>query len=195
MSVHELMIRSVAALAASVLLAPPVRSQSSPVSDVRRWGIEMDLIQPFIPEVNITTVKVIRTVTGTPSARHGDLMLGVFIRPNITHDVVTRISEYMGSVGYRAYFARGLHAEVQYNAGYVWGQRNRFDRKNYEGFVQFAEVNAGYRIPISRGERRRLYATPQIGYLQGLNDELIIGPRNGKSDGFVQGKLLVGFSF
>lgn len=195
MPVRQWTFRSVTAAAVAVLSATTGRGQVAPAPDVRRWGLEVDLIQPFIPEVNISTIKATRTVVGMPSVSHGDLMLGVFIRPNITHDVATRISEYMGSIGYRQYFRRGLHAEAQYYAGYVWGERNRFDGKDYEGFVQFAEVNAGYRIPVSRGERRRLYVTPQIGYLQGLNDKLIIGPRNGKEDAFVQGKLLVGFSF
>jgi hypothetical protein len=194
-SAQQLFSRTAVALFATLLLVAVAGAQRSSPLDARRWGLEADLIQPFIPEVNIITVKATRTVAGTPNASHGDLMLGVFVRPNITHDVVTRISEYMGSIGYRQYFVRGLHAEAQYLAGYVWGQRNRVDRKDYEGFVQFGEVNVGYRFPIGRGASRRLYAMPQLGYLQGLNDKLVIGPRNGKEDAFVTGKLLVGFSF
>jgi hypothetical protein len=195
MSAREMMSRALPALCIAMLLVPAAHAQRADTSDARRWGLEADLVQPFIPEVNIITIKATRTITGVPSAAHGDLMLGVFVRPNITHDVVTRISEHMGSIGYRQYIRGGLHAEAQYLAGYVWGTRNLVDRKDYEGFVHFAEANVGYRIPLGRAAGRRLYATPQIGFLQGLNDELVIGPRNGKADAFVTGKLLVGFSF
>jgi hypothetical protein len=182
-----------AAVLTLMFVAPTAHAQESTAAP--RWGVEVDLVQPFIPEVHIVTLKGMRTLTGSSSGAHGDLMLGIYARPNISHDVVTRISEYMGSVGYRQFLTRGLHAEAQYYAGYVWGERNRIDRRNYSGFVHFAELNAGYRFSIGRGDARRLYLAPQVGYLQGLNRELIIGPRNGKADGFVQGKLLVGVSF
>ena len=61
--------------------------------------------------------------------------------------------------------------------------------------MQFAEANVGYRFDFNPGSKRGFYVMPQVGYVQGLNEELIIGPRNGKDDTFWQGKLLVGYRF
>jgi hypothetical protein len=88
MSTRQLLSRAVPALCVTMLLAPAAQAQRADTSDARRWGLEADLVQPFIPEVNIITIEATRTITGTPSATHGDLMLRVFVRPNITHDVV-----------------------------------------------------------------------------------------------------------
>lgn len=160
-----------------------------------QYGIETELLQPFVPEVGIITFKGSKTLWGKNGESHGDALLGVFLRPNVSHDVVDTIDEYQASIGYRHYFWQGLHAEVQYLAGYVWGKNNLVDGKDYEGFVQFAEANIGYRIDFAKDQQRGFYIIPQFGYIQGLNEELIIGPRNGKDDTFWQGKLLVGYRF
>lgn len=76
------------------------------------WGAELDLVQPFVPEVNIFTAKVTRTVWGQHPGKRGDIMLGAFVRPNIEHDVVERISEHLVSLGYRHYLYKGLHLEA-----------------------------------------------------------------------------------
>lgn len=80
---------------------------------LKKWGIETDLVQPFIPTVNIISIKSTRTIAGDLNKAHGDFIVGAFIRPNIKHDVVDRIEEYMLTLGYRQYFIRGLYAEVQ----------------------------------------------------------------------------------
>ncbi|MFN9703196.1 MAG: hypothetical protein ACK595_00045 [Planctomycetota bacterium] len=170
-------------------------TDEAPAMAGSRYGIETELLQPFIPEVGVITIKATQTLWGDPGASHGDAMLGVFLRPSVSHDVVDTIDEYMASVGYRHYFGKGLHAEVQYLAGYVWGRDNLVDGKDYEGFVQFVEANVGYRFDFNPGSKRGFYVIPQFGYIQGLNEELIIGPRNGKDDTFWQGKLLVGYRF
>lgn len=161
----------------------------------KKWGFEIDLVQPFIPEVEIITAKITRTIFGDPNGKHGDVMLGAFIRPNVKHDVVDVIDEYMISVGYRHYLTKKLNFEAQYYAGNVEGKKNKVDGKDYSGFVHFLEVNAGYKLNIFKLKGSTIYINPQFGYLKGLNKELIIGPRNGKPDAFIQGKLQIGISF
>lgn len=182
----------------SLLLITLITFQSSAqvnATKSKKWGFEVDLIQPFIQEVEIITAKITRTVFGDTYGKHGEFMLGAFIRPNVEHDVVETIDEYMVSFGYRHYFTKNLNFELQYYAGNVDAKKNKVDGKDYSGFVHFAEVNAGYKLNLLKSKGFALYTNPQFGYLQGLNDELIIGPRNGKEDAFVQGKLQIGISF
>jgi hypothetical protein len=161
----------------------------------KKWSFEVDLVQPFIPEVEIITAKITRNIFGETDGKHGEIMLGTFIRPNVKHDVVETINEYMVSIGYRHYFTKNLNFEAQYYAGNVNAKKNKVDGKDYSGFVHFAEVNAGYKLNIFKLKGSTIYLNPQFGYLQGLNKELIIGPRNGKEDAFIQGKLQLGISF
>jgi hypothetical protein len=161
----------------------------------RNWGIETEIIAPFYPTVNIITFKSTKTIFGELDAEHGDGLLGIYVRPFIKHDVVERIEEYMISIGYRHYFMESFHVEAQYYAGYVYGEKNKIDGKNYQSFVHFVEATLGYRFDFFRQMNTGIYIIPQFGYLQGLNDELVIGPRGGKGDGFIVGKLLVGISF
>ncbi|WP_310555962.1 hypothetical protein [Flavobacterium sp.] len=161
----------------------------------KKWGLETDVIQPFLPEIGIITLKFTRTILGEIGGKHGDIMLGAFIRPNVKHDVVDVIDEYMASIGYRHYFSKNLNFELQYYAGNVDAKKNKIDGKDYSGFVHFAEANLGYKLNILKLKSSTVYLNPQFGYLQGLNKELIIGPRNGKEDAFVQGKLQLGISF
>lgn len=158
------------------------------------FGMETDLVQPFIPKVGIFTLNLTREFWSV-GGNGGELMLGVFIRPKVKHDVVDVIDEYAVSIGVRQYIWQGLHVEAKYSAGYVWGKTNLVDRKDYESFVQLGEILVGYRFDVYAFGSSTLYIAPQFGVLQGLNPELIIGPRNGKSDTFLEGKLLVGLRF
>lgn len=170
-------------------------SAQSGSNNSTKWGFEADAIQPFLPEIEIITAKFTRTVFGGTDGKHGDFMIGAFIRPNVKHDVVDVIDEYMASIGYRQYFTKNLNFELQYYAGNVDAKKNKVDGKDYSDFVHFAEANIGYKLNLFKLKGSTIYLNPQFGYLQGLNKELIIGPRNGKEDAFVQGKLQIGISF
>lgn len=159
-----------------------------------KWGIETELIAPFLPEVGIITVKATRTITENASGTmHGDLLLGIYARPNVSHDIVETIDEYLLTVGYRQYFYKGLHAEAQLDGGYAWGKNNKIDGKDYNNFALLGEVNLGYTFTIASNQKPRLYILPQAGVLSGLSTD--IGPRGGKNDTFFQGKLIVGIRF
>jgi hypothetical protein len=169
-----------------------------------RWGIETELVQPLIPTVRIIQFRATRTLWGDASAR-GDLVVGAYLRPNIKHDVVKTISEYMAELGYRQYVWRGLHADAILAAGKAKGV-NIVDGMTYDTPTLFGAVNAGYRLDFftpdglfPSNNSIGAYAIAQFGVLASLRpiglDVNDIGPRNGKPDWFLQGNLLVGVSF
>ncbi|MBO0930999.1 hypothetical protein [Fibrella aquatilis] len=158
-----------------------------------KWGIETELVQPFLPNVGIIRLQATRTITGLTGTNRGDLLLGAYIRPNVKHDIVEKINEYMLMVGYRQYLWRGLHLEAKTDIGFADGTRNLIDGKNYNNFSWFWEANAGYKFALTGKGARGLYAIPQFGIISGISAD--IGPRGGKSDIFLQGSLILGFQF
>jgi hypothetical protein len=190
----------VISLFAATLSASVARAQEAAPSNPRPpapavkkpWGAELELVQPFIPEVGIFTAKGTRTLWGSDGGLKGDAIVGVFLRPGVDHNVVDEIDEYAAILGYRQYFWRGLHAEALTYLGWARGTRNKKDGKNYEDFAWLAEVSAGYRFTIVDGSSLSLYVTPQVGYLQGVYTN--IGPRD-TPDRFLTAKLLLGAQF
>jgi hypothetical protein len=158
----------------------------------KKWGIEAEFVQPFLPTVNIARIQATYTLTA-PQKRRGDLLIGAYIRPNIKHDVVEKINEYMVAVGYRQYFWKGLHLEGKSNMGYAWGTKNLFDGKDYNTPTWFWEANAGYKFDFAKKVKTNLYAIAQFGAIGNIVAD--IGPRGGKPDNFIQGSLLIGINF
>jgi hypothetical protein len=191
------MTNSIKILLVSLLLTGgKAFSQSSTVIP-KKWGIETDLIQPFLPEVGIIRLTATRTITSSQSKMKGDLLLGMYIRPNVKHDVVQKINEYMFVLGYRQYFWKGLHLEGKANMGYAWGTKNLIDGKDYETATLFWETNVGYKFKLTNKSKSSLYLIPQFGAIGNARGEntVNIGPRGGKPDTFIQGSLIIGFNF
>lgn len=166
-----------------------------------RFGVELNAVQPFIPTVNIIRPKLTWTLFGEPGGFRGDAIVGAYIRPHIEHDILYTIDEYMGTLGYRQYFWRGLHLETMLSAGEAWGT-NRFDGKDYDTATLFMDVNAGYRFGFFEPGGFAYDGTESVGFFVTLQGGTIfslgvsdIGPRNGKPDYFAQGDLLLGVSF
>jgi hypothetical protein len=155
-----------------------------------KWAVEAEFVQPFLPTINIIRIQATRTLTPETSKKRGDLIIGAYIRPNVKHDVVEKINEYMFVLGYRQYLWKGLHLEAKSNMGYAWGTKNLEDGKDYETPTWFWESNIGYKFNLSKGG---LYVIPQFGTIGNLVAD--IGPRGGKPDTFIQGNLLLGFKF
>ena len=191
--------------------ASPALADGAPSTDVtaardvaepsHRFGAEIDVVQPFIPTVHIIRPKLTWTTWGDSGELRGDLILGLFIRPHIPHDVVETIDEYMGTVGYRQYFWRGLHVETMLSAGVAWGT-NKFDGKDYTTATLFMDANAGYRFGFFEPGGFSYDGDESVGFYVAAQGGIIfslgvadIGPRNGKPDYFAQGSLLVGLSF
>ena len=166
-------------------------------SSSKKWGIETELIQPFLPDVGIIRIQATRTLTSPSKKMKGDLLFGAYLRPNVKHDVVEKINEYMLILGYRQYFWKGLHLEAKANVGYAWGTKNLFDGKDYETSTIFWETNLGYKIDFLKKSKSNLYALAQFGVIGNAKGEntVNIGPRNGKPDIFPQGNLIIGINF
>lgn len=168
--------------------APPAAAAPAP----KPWGVELELVQPFIPEVHIFSAKASRTLWGEPGGLRGEALVGVFLRPDVAHDVVETIDEYTAIVGYRQYLWRGLHAEALTYVGWARGTKNKKNGQDYSDVAWLAEASAGYRFTLVEGSSLALHLTPQVGYLAGVYTN--IGPRD-TPDRFVTGKLLVGAQF
>jgi hypothetical protein len=158
-----------------------------------KWGIETELVQPFLPNVGIIRLQATRTITGLTGTNRGDILLGAYIRPNVKHDIVDRINEYALIVGYRQYFWKSLHLEGKTNIGFSEGIKNRFDGKDYTHLSWFWEANAGYLFSLAGKGRPGLYLLPQVGVISSISSN--IGPRGGESDTFPQANVIVGFQF
>ncbi len=158
-----------------------------------KWGVEADLLVPFVPEANIITARVTHTIVGRPGAAHGDLLLGVYLRPNVTHDIVDKIDEYLLTAGYRQYLIKGFHIEGQVDTGWARGTRNKIDGKDYENFTVLVEGHAGYKFNFRSNRSYNFYLLPQVGVIQGAVTD--IGPRGGKSDTFLSAKVHIGVAF
>jgi hypothetical protein len=52
---------------------------------------------------------------------HGDLVLGVYIRPHIVQDIVYTLMNTLFTAGYRQFLWKGFHLEAQLDAGKAWG--------------------------------------------------------------------------
>ena len=159
----------------------------------KKWGIETELIQPFLPEVGIIRIQATRAITSPSKKMKGDLLFGAYIRPNVKHDVVEKINEYMLALGYRQYLWKGLHVEVKSNMGYAWGTKNLIDGKDYETPTWFYEPNIGYKFEFAKKQKSNLYALAQFGVIGNIVGD--IGPRGGKTDVFPQGSLIIGINF
>jgi hypothetical protein len=191
------MKRKIYVVIATILLVNSKSFSQSSSSNSLKWGIETDLVQPFLPNVGIIRLTATRTITAQKSKMKGDLLFGMYIRPNVKHDVVEKINEYMAVLGYRQYFWKGLHAEAKANVGYAWGTKNLIDGKDYESSTIFWESNIGYKFSIANKSKSSIYLIPQFGIIGNAKGENTtnIGPRGGKADTFVQGSLIVGINF
>jgi hypothetical protein len=191
------MTKSIQILFVLLLLCGSKAYSQTSSDSPKKWGLETELIQPFLPEVGIIRLTATRTLTSENSKMKGDLLFGMYIRPNVKHDVVEKINEYMLVLGYRQYFWKGLHLEGKVNVGYAWGTKNLIDGKDYETSTIFWESNLGYKFNLTNKTKTSLYLIPQFGVIGNAKGEntVNIGPRGGKPDTFIQGSLMVGINF
>ncbi len=186
------MKKSIQTLFVSLLLISCKAFSQKLSAHQKKWSIEMELIQPFLPNVGIIRLQTSKTLTA-PNKKRGDILLGAYIRPNVKHDIVEKINEYLLITGYRQYLWKGLHLEAKSNIGYAWGTKNLIDGKDYNNFSWFWESNLGYKIDFAKKQHSNLYAIAQFGALGSIASN--IGPRAGKSDNFIQGNLIFGINF
>jgi hypothetical protein len=186
------MKKTISVLIVTILLFSSKSYSQTSSANPKKWGIETELIQPFLPDVGIIRLQVTKTLTA-PNKKRGDLLLGAYIRPNVKHDIVEKINEYLLITGYRQYLWKGLHLEAKSNIGYAWGTKNLIDGKDYNNFSWFWESNLGYKFDFAKKQHSNLYAIAQFGALGSITSD--IGPRGGKADNFIQGNLVIGINF
>jgi hypothetical protein len=174
-------------------IAAKASAQNNPEPIRSGWGIETEFVQPFYPTVHIFRIQTTKTIFDIGPKSHADLILGAYIRPNVKHDVVEKINEYMFAIGIRYFPLRGLHIDAKSNMGYAWGTKNLVDGKDYETPTWFWEANLGYKIDFFKKTKINFYVTPQFGGLGKIIAD--IGPRGGKPDIFLHGNLLLGINF
>jgi hypothetical protein len=186
------MKKQITILSISLLLFSSKAFTQSSSENPHKWGIEAELIQPFLPEVGILRLQMSRVITSK-----SDFLLGMYLRPNVKHDVVEKINEYMLILGYRHYLWKGLHLEGKANIGYAWGSKNLIDGKDYQTTTLFWESNLGYKFNLTNNTNSSIYVIPQFGIIGNAQsaNSVNIGPRGGKADTFIQGSLLVGINF
>ncbi len=191
------MKKSIQILGAAFLLLSSKSFSQTIETPKKKWGIESEFVQPFLSTVQIVRIQGTRSLTSPDKKLRADLLFGGYIRPNVKHDVVEKINEYMVILGYRQYFWKGLHLEAKSNLGYAWGTRNLIDNKDYETITWFWEANLGYKFDFMKKKNYNLYVIPQFGALGNArgNNTRNIGPRGGKPDTFIQGNLMVGVNF
>jgi hypothetical protein len=183
----------------AVASAEPVTVTSAAPSP-HPWGLETELVQPFLPTINIVRLTGTRTLWGSPGGLRGDVMVGGRYRLQTDDAVAQQVTELLLSVGYRQYFWRGLHAEAFVAGGWLAGT-NRIDGKRYSGAGFALSATAGYRFGFfepggffDQHSGVGFYVTPQFGFLQVLTPDSL-GPRGSVPSTYLQGALLVGLSF
>lgn len=158
-----------------------------------KWGIETEMVQPFIPGVGIIKFVGSYQPENIIADKKTELLFGLYFRPNVgNHDVVEEIDEYLTLLGFRQYLWKGLHIEAMNYLGYAWGTKNKIDGKDYADVAWLAEISVGYKFEVMSVGNSNLYVLPQFGFMKGIHTN--IGPRK-EADEFVTGELNIGMEF
>lgn len=166
-------------------------SQTNPPNP-KKWGIETELVQPFLPNVGIIRLQATYSLNAANKKR-GELLFGAYLRPNVKHDIVEKINEYLLITGYRQYLWKGLHLEAKSNLGYAWGTKNKYDGKDYNNLSWFWEANLGYKFEFAKKAKTNFYVLAQAGVIGSISSN--IGYRGGESDNFPQANVIIGINF
>ncbi len=176
------------------LIGFDVRAQTNQeANDSKKWGIEFNVVWPFVPGVEIYTAKATRTLWTNGNA-HGDLTFGFLLRPGTTEDEnAEEFSEFGVNIGYRHYFWKGLHAELALYPCFARERINKIDGQDYEGFAMTTEFYAGYKFDILKRTKYSIYLMPQAGI--GYNFLSNLGPETEKNAPFPTFNLQIGVNF
>jgi hypothetical protein len=100
----------------------------------------------------------------------------------------------MGSVAYRQYFWRGLHAESVINLGLGSNRENKIDNQDYDAFVIFTQNFIGYKLDLIKGDKYTFFIIGQggFGYVS-LNTNQ--WPRKDETSIYGLGDLKIGINF
>jgi hypothetical protein len=159
----------------------------------KNWGVEFNVVWPFVPGVEIYTAKATRTLWAKGNA-HGDLTFGFLWRPGTTEDEnAEEFSEIGANIGYRHYFWKGLHAELALYPSFAQETKNKIDGQDYEGFAMTTEFYAGYKFDVFNRAKYSFYLMPQAGI--GYNVISNLGPETEENAPFPTLNLQIGINF
>lgn len=157
------------------------------------WGVEFNVVWPFVPGVRIYTAKVTNTLWESGDAS-GELTAGVLVRPGTRDNEAADIFREFGlNLGYRQYFLDKAHVELALYPSYAIEIGNTVDGKDYSGFALTTELYAGYRFDLRRGTSFDWYLMPQGGVGYTLLSDL--GPSEEEERPFPTLNLQVGGRF
>jgi hypothetical protein len=138
----------------------------------RPWGVEFNVVWPFVPGVEIYTAKATRTLWAGDYAS-GDLTFGVLVRPGVEDENAETFREFGLNLGYRQYFWKRAHLELALYPTWAIVEGNKADGEDYSGFALTTEAYYGYRFDLGgwryykddRPDDRRVvwYLMPQVG--------------------------------
>jgi hypothetical protein len=176
-----------------LLISLDVLAQNKQTSDDNLWGVEFNVVWPFVPGVEIYTGKATRTVWESRNS-HGDLTFGFLLRPGTSEDEnAEEFSEYGVNIGYRHYFFKGFHAELALYPSFARETNNNIDSRDYDGFAMTTEFYTGAKIDVIKKTSYSFYVMPQAGI--GYNVISNLGPETEGNAPFPTLNLQLGLSF
>lgn len=189
----KLKITILAMIATSVLTFNLKAQTSQNQNSEKPWGVEFNVVWPFVPGVEIYTAKATRTIW-TKEKSHGDITIGFLLRPGTAEDEnAEEFSEFGLNFGYRHYFWKGLHAELALYPSFAREVNNKIDGQDYEGFAMTTEFYTGYRFDVLKRTTYSLYLMPQAGI--GYNVISNLGPETEANAPFPTLNLQIGINF
>lgn len=136
-----------------VALLPAQQSEAS-------WGVEFNVVWPFVPGVEIHTAKVTSEVW-QQNELAGELTFGVLVRPGTRDDENAEVFREFGlNIGYRQYFWRGAHLELALYPSWAIQEGNLVDGQDYSGFALTTELYGGYRFDVVSTDPVTFYLAP-----------------------------------
>ncbi|MFP4331071.1 MAG: autotransporter outer membrane beta-barrel domain-containing protein [Spirochaetaceae bacterium] len=127
------------------------------------WGVEFNVVWPFVPGVRIYTAKVTHTLWEADEAS-GEITFGVLIRPGTRdNEAADLFREYGINLGYRQYFLDKAQVELALYPSYAIEVGNSVDGLDYRGFALTGELYGGYRFDLTNDLDFNWYLMPQAG--------------------------------
>lgn len=159
----------------------------------KKYGIETNLVWPFIPGINIGQLKFTPVIYKSEK-QSGELILGFMYR-NTSEDENAEVHKEIGGIlGYRQFLFKGFHVEFNAQITSASAERNKIDNKDYNSPAVTTELYTGYRFELAKQNRISWYLIPQVGI--GSNIYSKLGPETESSNGiFPIVSLLGGFRF
>lgn len=163
------------------------------VPNARKFGIENNMVWPFVPGVEIYTAKLTTTIFQSDKMR-GELLTGILFRPGTKNDPNAEVFKEIGlGLGYRHYFTEGFHLEFMLFPSYAQEINNTIDGQDYKSLAMTTELYTGYKFNLFHREKYNLYLLPQVGV--GYNVFSRLGPESEANAPFPVISLQLGVNF